>query len=194
MRKSTSFGTWNIAINRIRGNPGRWSLELLLCPRSHAVSRMVSRTLSFNSAVAHTNQRQQLVTRLRRGAVWCEPRGYATDILGTVVALEPSWSLPEKRNRLGCPAVDVGKRLCRYWSAEGTSGETVEQHSTALHQRYTRVQYGPAWCLPQFKASRSKYWVESPGGDHRDFNDCNDCVCRGSVRGEKGTGSESRSK
>ena len=25
----------------------------------------------------------------------------------------------EKRNRLGCPAVDVGKRLCRYRSTEG---------------------------------------------------------------------------
>ena len=76
-------------------------------------------------------------------------------------------------------------------STLGTSGETVEQHSTALHQRYTRVQYGPAWCLPRFKTSRSKHWVESSGGDHRDLNDSNDCVCRGSVRGEKGTGSES---
>lgn len=124
----------------------------------------------------------------------CEPRGYASDILRTAVALQPSWSLSEKRNRPGCPTVDVGKRLCRYRPAEGTSGETVEQHSTALQQRRTRVQHGPTWCLSRFKTCRSKYWVECSGGDHRDLNDSNDCRCRGTVRGEKGTRSESRCK
>lgn len=85
-------------------------------------------------------------------------------------------------------------RLFHFFRFPGTSGEAAEQHSATLHQRHLGVQFSSAWCLPRFKTSRSKYWVESWGRDHSDFNDSNDCGCRGSVRSEKGTGSKSRSE
>lgn len=91
-----------------------------------------------------------------------------------------------------------GVKCAVFWKSflriSGASGETVEQHSAALHQRHPRVQSRPSWSLPRYKARGSKYWLESPRGGHRDVIDTNYCGGSGSVRGEKGAGTEGGSE